>query len=546
MTQLDVPNISFSHYLDLLKRRTWHVVLVSVFGLVIGGFVALMIPRFYVVSTTLEFEASALAPFGKDGPDPLTQVVKEARSTIPRGIERAIQELGWPEASLTGLARQDFIAGVRERLHAYDPGMDTSGPRRQFAELRIQYADTEGQRAVEMVEKLRDLWLRGYVQGLEQRAQADVDVIRTRHDAVLGQQKAANEALSLFEKNNDLNPMLWRSLESFGGGRDLGNRIDSFEDQLIDLQSQILQLEKEQEERRARLEVTKEMVPATLEERIPDPLLRSEYERKLKEVMLAQLRMKRFLPHTSHYRSALALVEDLKGELTLLEQSAGGGFDKLEKKNPDYEALDKEIRLVDAKLEGLRSDEKRKQGMLDELRKRASDLPGIFKQYRELRADLTRFDKQVAELDEELTKAQNLLYRARSDKPYRISEQAFAPATPNDPNPVLLALIGCGVGLGLAIGLILLIDLLQLTYKSVDDVESALGVPVLGSIAFLQTDEELRDLRSRRVWMTVAATLFIGSLVTVVALYYVNKTQLPEFMVDILDVLLGANTGGGG
>ena len=37
MTQLDVPTISFAHYLDLLRRRTWHVATVSVLGLVIGG-----------------------------------------------------------------------------------------------------------------------------------------------------------------------------------------------------------------------------------------------------------------------------------------------------------------------------------------------------------------------------------------------------------------------------------------------------------------------------------------------------------------------------
>ena len=40
MTQLDIPQISFARYLELLKRRRWQVIPVTVLGLVIGTAVA--------------------------------------------------------------------------------------------------------------------------------------------------------------------------------------------------------------------------------------------------------------------------------------------------------------------------------------------------------------------------------------------------------------------------------------------------------------------------------------------------------------------------
>ena len=46
MTQVDMPQLSLSRYVDLVKRRRWQVVPVSLLGLLIGGLVAFFIPRF--------------------------------------------------------------------------------------------------------------------------------------------------------------------------------------------------------------------------------------------------------------------------------------------------------------------------------------------------------------------------------------------------------------------------------------------------------------------------------------------------------------------
>jgi hypothetical protein len=95
------------------------------------------------------------------------------------------------------------------------------------------------------------------------------------------------------------------------------------------------------------------------------------------------------------------------------------------------------------------------------------------------------------------------------------------------------------LGLGAAIGLILLLDVLQGTFKTVEDVERALSVPVLGGMSHLETEEERRDLQRvrKRNSLIVLALLMLGG--TVLLIYLVNPSALPSFVRDVLSFLLG-------
>jgi hypothetical protein len=95
------------------------------------------------------------------------------------------------------------------------------------------------------------------------------------------------------------------------------------------------------------------------------------------------------------------------------------------------------------------------------------------------------------------------------------------------------------LGLGMAIALILLTDFLQGTFKTVDDVERALAVPVLGGMSHLETEEQrLRIARSHRR-ASLFAGVFVLSIVVLVIIYYLDPTRLPTFVRDILALVLG-------
>ena len=103
---------------------------------------------------------------------------------------------------------------------------------------------------------------------------------------------------------------------------------------------------------------------------------------------------------------------------------------------------------------------------------------------------------------------------------------------------MLVATGGSLLGLLVAIGLILLFDFLQGSFKTEDDVEQALGVPMLGGVSYLETDKEREHaVRSRRriSLVTAAALLMVTAIVVI---FYLDPNRLPTVVRDVLSVLL--------
>jgi hypothetical protein len=114
MTQLDLPQISFARYVDLLKRRKWQVVPVSLLGMIVGGVIAASVPRYYVASTDVHFKAGELLT---EGGKPLVEILEEeldnARTMIPAQVPDLLATFDWPEAHVDDFdARNEFIAAV--------------------------------------------------------------------------------------------------------------------------------------------------------------------------------------------------------------------------------------------------------------------------------------------------------------------------------------------------------------------------------------------------------------------------------------------------
>ena len=180
LEQIELPTISVVRYLDLLKRRTWQVVSVSLLGLLVGGLVALLIPRYYVAHTIVQFNRPVLDPMLGTSEDPMSQVVDSARVTVAAVVEQAVTDLGWPELSIGNPEdRWEFLESVRMNVMVADLGPRSK--RRTTARLRISYSDTSGYRAKEMANKLRDVWLRDYVENLSRDALGDLQSI---HQAI--------------------------------------------------------------------------------------------------------------------------------------------------------------------------------------------------------------------------------------------------------------------------------------------------------------------------------------------------------------------------
>ena len=529
------PTISFTHYLDLLKRRTWHVVTLSILGLLVGAVVALMIPRFYVARTTVQFNRPILDPLRGTPQDPMAQVVDDARVTVPAGVDHALAELLWPEARIEDYdRRRAFIEGVRRRVGVEDGGPHNPG--RQIAILYIVYRDTNRERAAELTNKLRDIWLKNFVDALEEKARAGLTQMQDRIGVLVEAQRDAAKAIEIFERDNNINPADWYGLGK-GQITILSAEVRQLERRLDELVVETVRLENLIGVAQGQLELLPPQLAVSILDRL-DPVDRAEYQTlRVKQLGLVSY-LKNIKPAHSGFTPAQNMLEVTSARIDELEATAGDVA--AEQENPAYTSIEATIRQLQASLEGKEVERALLRRRLEKKQGEMGLQPGIVRRYRELRARMDRAVVEENALNEQRRGKEEVMRRIRTESPYDVLRQAFAPTRPTDPSPFLVALLGSVIGLSVAVGLVFVIDLLQSTYKTVSDVEGALEVPILGTMSYMETAAERESHRTRRLRLTIASTIFIALLVTVVTLYYVQPTSLPEVIRDLLDLMLGA------
>jgi hypothetical protein len=109
-----------------------------------------------------------------------------------------------------------------------------------------------------------------------------------------------------------------------------------------------------------------------------------------------------------------------------------------------------------------------------------------------------------------------------------VIEQAQVPGSPTSPNRPAIAVGGVAGSVGLALGLAILLGLLNPSIRTVGDMERKLEIRPLMTVPYITTEAERRRQR-RELWL-------LGSLVLVVipiGLYLVDQYYLPlELIID--------------
>ncbi|MEM7201839.1 MAG: hypothetical protein AAF628_16350 [Planctomycetota bacterium] len=532
MTQLDLPPISFARYLDLLKRRRWQVLPVSLLGLLVGGLVASLIPRYYVARTVIEFQGEVLGS-NERSDDPMKDLVDSAQATIVWSVKGALETVKWPEALVDDPDERRAVEElVRSRVNVIDLNPDRG---RQTAIVAVEYRDTDGYRAREMANSLVTTWVE------ERRA-------RMNHEALI-QLRRLNEEIQI--QNSGLASVegeIASLLESEGinpldlGGPTMGGS-SALSQQLGDQEKRLEELQGERDELAAEIELLRGEIALVAEEIVTaDASKLSDTEQR--SLSLLQIQVTRYAAMLGEFRPGhrdRETTQQLYEEASerLLEAQKLLGVDPKPRPNPAFVERQRNLSRLDAQLAGADAKIETAQERLEVLQRQVAALPAVMGQYQLL---ISQRDTHQSALDEygkslrSYRREQELLDR---EDPYEI-RLANVPRRPTTPNITLVALAGCAVGLAFAIGLVLLIDILQSTYKTLSDVERELPVPVLGGLSFMTTDEDRREQTVRRARFGVAAGVFLVLMLSVITLYYVDPTSLPPVVRDTLELLLGS------
>jgi capsular polysaccharide biosynthesis protein len=532
MTQLDLPQISVARYLDLLKRRRWQVVPVSLLGLLIGGLVAFFIPRFYVADTLLVLEPT----LGERSEEAFRKIVDGARVTIPLSIGPTIRELGWREAQATDAYElQQNERGIAERLSVVD--LTLGAKLRTYAQLRVTYLDQDGERAAVFLNELVANWIELRLREMRAEAQARKTAASERYSRERQTFERLRDEMTLLEKTYGIAPAV-----------DLVEQRTSARLREAELKARAEALQKKEEEaaRADRELAARKAELATLDRRVV-PEAKALQEKALTVPLAAQLLIQ--LQHAERARDnynpkhpGRAHWEREVARLTAEIATLLGG-DAVDEDgmvpNPKVAALQATIEALEKARDDARTEielGRRRLAEDEEARRRLVD---ALDTYERLGVELAETEERRKAAHAGMQDADREIVDLGDQRRIKQERKASTPPRPTEPNIVLVALIGCVLGLGAAVGLILLLDVLQGTFKTAEDVERALPVPVLGGMSHLETEDERRRVAAGRRRAVVTAATLVGLVVVVVTIYYVDPLRLPPFARDLLSMVLG-------
>ncbi|HZN39353.1 MAG TPA: hypothetical protein VFD82_11155 [Planctomycetota bacterium] len=532
--QIELPQLSLQRYVDLLRRRRWQVIPVSLFGLIVGGLVAFFIPRYYVADVLIEHQQ--MPGERSVGKDPVKSIVDTARQTVPLAVGDTIDHLRWPESRITDpYERAQAEREVRSRLFTQDFNPD---PDRSYAQLRVTFRDLDGKRAAAFLNAVVQIWRQKRLDEMRQVFERDREEAKLAHERYEQIGEAAQRDRRDFEKLYGIDPSQSPETQRHLAQQDR-QELQRLKDKLIEKEQQGIQQANALEvAQRLLADTPPRVVPTT--EQIQKLLLQYPDGPALAlRIQGLRAEMSVYREGQDDYRRAKRLFEAaVKKLMDLLGPDVIDATAMIA--NPVSKDLEGQIKASEILLAGLGVEIENLRKTFEEDKKRLDMLSEGFSKYEKRGRDQKDAERDRDSSRKRIDDADNLIARLEHSQTIKIVEPAREPPRPTEPNIFIVALIGCVLGLALAVALILLLDVLQGAWKTIEDVEDGLPVPVLGGISHLETEEERqRALRTRRR-TTVTAAAFVCVCVALVLLFYADPTRLPPVVRDLLALLLGA------
>ncbi len=237
---------------------------------------------------------------------------------------------------------------------------------------------------------------------------------------------------------------------------------------------------------------------------------------QIKKQRLAELRTELARKQGS-YSKDHPEIRQLQKEIDNLEKepeakAASSGV--VEADNPAYVSLVTQIRTTENDLTALRRQKTELQAKLQVFRQRLEAAPKVEQEYLDLTRNYQNAHQKYQDILNKITEAriaEGMEEHQKAEK-FTLIDPASYPEKPVSPNRLLILLAGFLGSIGAGLGSIFLVENLDHSVKSLEELTMLTGLPVLGAVTLMQTAEELAQkiFRRRLLWSVAGISLIIA------------------------------------
>lgn len=176
------------------------------------------------------------------------------------------------------------------------------------------------------------------------------------------------------------------------------------------------------------------------------------------------------------------------------------------------QAVEQDIARLRAEINETRVQIATYQRRVEETPKREQELVELNRDYSNLRQLYNSLLTRKLEADMAVS-----MERKQKGEQFRVIDPAKIPSRPVKPDARKILLMTLALGLGVGVGIAYLFEYMDSSYKTPEEAEGDLGIPVLASIPFLRTENELSAIRRREILTGVCVSVgFIVSLLGII------------------------------
>jgi polysaccharide chain length determinant protein (PEP-CTERM system associated) len=179
--------------------------------------------------------------------------------------------------------------------------------------------------------------------------------------------------------------------------------------------------------------------------------------------------------------------------------------ERLRQMRAEIESLDRQIAFKE-------SEERRLRMLISDYQSRIAAVPALESEWISLTRDYetlkAAYEKLLAKSEE--SKVAVDLERRQIGEQFRILDPARIPAKPISPDRMKINGIGAGAGLLVGLVLVALLELRDSSFRTDNEVVALLALPVLAQIPVVDTAEDLRVRRRRRLLSSLATLAVVG------------------------------------
>jgi uncharacterized protein involved in exopolysaccharide biosynthesis len=192
------------------------------------------------------------------------------------------------------------------------------------------------------------------------------------------------------------------------------------------------------------------------------------------------------------------------------------------------DATRREIDELRARIESGKRQVARFQANIDAFTGRVERAPGLESQLTELMRDYTTLQEGYTSLlrKNEESKIAVDLERRQIGEQFRIIDAARLPERPVSPDRARINFLGLLAGLGLGVALVALLEYRDTSFKTDDDIVTALALPVIAVIPAMTSAVERRAYRRRKILL--AASVSVVCMMLAGAVMAVWRLRLVE------------------